>query len=173
MDAKKVSDDTNMVGDVKRPRVDDSDDLASMLMNVSMNADQQHPCSTCPGRVAKAIMEDWNHWVLLAQDEEGLAVLQKYFNMYVKLGYGVSFKSAKCDTGLHVLMCSNCMTSYRKMFQKVATSASPEQLPAELDALRSLPQEQFVHMKIIARLLCHQMCSKVIAPSQSSSDMMV
>lgn len=133
-------------------------DLQHALMSVGMNEGEIHPCSTCPKRVTKNMIDDWNHWVCVAQDDEGLKTLQTYFNMYVKVGFGVSYTSKK-GTGIYIMMCPCCMMSYKSLFHLVATM-SPENLPNEYRALKEATGEKLMLLKTIARLLCHQLVNK-------------
>ena len=154
----------------KKPRIvsDEGDMLSDLLMGSTLEASETCPCATCPRRVSKAVQQDWRNWVVVAQDEPGLVVMQNYFNMYVETGYGVSWMSNR-NAGYYVLMCQACKVAFKKFFHGISTKPL-EELPGNLQdgTLVRTELDKFA-MKTIARLMCHQLAEKISLDTASSS----
>ena len=153
--------DDDLQPDEKKPRAtqEDADGLAQQLMSgLNVTEGVSHPCSTCPGRVSKEVIDDWRHWVCVGQDVQSLKTLQTCFNMYVKTGYGVTYESQK-GTGVYVMMCTTCMSSYKATFDQVAKAATLADVATDVSNCAT-PQDFHLY-KIIARLLCNELCLKL------------
>ena len=136
--------------------------LAAQMMNTVLEPELElpWPFSTCPSSVSQDTMDDWRHWICVAQDMEGMKTIQVFFNMYVKTGFGVSYLSKK-GTGFYILMCEKCMNSYAKQMHTVSEAASADDIQQDMPSLKCAPKEEFKLLQIIARLTYNQIRSKL------------